>query len=671
MDKSIAQKEILTLIEKINYYNDLYYNKDISEISDYDFDQLLNRLHELESTFPEFKYDHSPTQRVGGTITKQFESVTHPTPMLSLSNTYSKEELLDFDNRVKKILEGKPFSYICELKFDGVAISIIYRNGILVQAATRGDGIKGDNVTANIKTIRSLPLQVKAEDLPNAFEVRGEVFMPLHVFNELNREKEKNNEPLLANPRNTASGTLKMQDSSLVARRKLDCYLYFLNEDTLNTSTHSERIELLKTWGFKVSPTYRACRSIEEVFDYILEWEKKKHDLPLDIDGVVIKVDELPLQRELGMTSKFPRWAIAYKYKAESISTLLRSITYQVGRTGAITPVAELEPVLLAGTVVKRASLHNANEIARLGIRIGDRVFIEKGGEIIPKITGVDPSFQNVSAQPIEYITHCPECGERLIRKPGEANHYCPNEDSCPPQIKGRIEHFIQRNAMDINSLGEKTIDALYRKGLLNTIADIYDLKREEIMQIEGFKELSTSNLIQGIQDSKNMPFENVLFGLGIRFVGKTVAEKLAGHFQNIDSLMSAAYDDLLMVPEIGEKIAESVTLYFGNEDNLQIIRRLKAAGLHFEKEVLPVDESELTLNGKSFVVSGIFTHFEREELKSIIKKHGGKVLSSVSGKLDYLVAGENMGPSKLQKANELGIKIISEEDFIGLLNKK
>jgi DNA ligase (NAD+) len=668
MTREEAKKEIQELTEKINYYNDQYYQKDISLISDYEFDQLMNRLIELEQQFPEFKFSYSPARRVGGTITKTFETVIHRYPMLSLSNTYSREEVEEFDKRIKKLLEGEKYEYICELKFDGVAISISYETGILTRGVTRGDGIRGDNVTNNIKTIRSLPLKISQKNVPPAFEVRGEVFMPLEIFHQINKERENEGLPLLANPRNTASGTLKMQDSSIVAQRKLDCFLYGLLGEDPHLETHEEALLELEKWGFNVSNTYRKCQNLEEVFTFIDQWETKRLELPLDTDGIVIKINRYSQQERLGFTAKSPRWAIAYKYKAKSVSTLLKNITYQVGRTGAITPVAELEPVLLAGTTVKRASLHNANEIQRLGLRIGDHVYIEKGGEIIPKITGVDFDKRKPGSTEIRYISKCPECGAELVRNEGEAVHYCPNNTGCPPQIKGRIEHFIQRNAMDINTLGEKTIEALYEQGLVRSISDLYQLKKEDILQLEGFKELSAQNLLAGIENSKNTAFENVLYGLGIRFVGKTVAEKLAKHYGNIDSIIQADYDSLLEVPEIGEKIAESVINYFSNPKNLDTIEILKMAGLNFSIREEELMESRI-LDNKKFVVSGVFENFEREELKSVIKNHGGKVVTSVSGNIDYLLAGENMGPSKRKKAEELGIHIISEEDFLKLLN--
>src|SRR6478609_5343861 len=664
MTTSEAKKKIQELTDKVNYHNDLYYQKNKTEISDFEFDQLLEKLHQLEKEFPELKQPDSPTQRVGGTITKEFPSVIHQYPMLSLGNTYSQQELEDFDARVAKGLDGDPYEYFCELKFDGVSISLIYEQGVLTKAITRGDGVRGDDVTPNIKTIRSLPLRIKGKNIPTMFEVRGEVFLSKEAFRQLNKEREDIGEETYANARNTASGTVKMQDSSEVARRKLDCYLYYLLGEDLEVDSHEQSIKQLEQWGFQISPTYKKCKTIHDVLAYIESWNLKRQTLPLETDGVVIKVNSLEQQERLGFTAKIPRWAIAYKYKAESISTQLKSITYQVGRTGAVTPVAELEPVLLAGTTVKRASLHNANEIARLDLRIGDFVFVEKGGEIIPKVTSVDQSKRDQKLKPVKYISKCPECGTELIRKEGEANHYCPNEKGCPPQIKGRIEHFIQRKAMDINSLGEKTIEQLYEIGLAKTPADLYDLKKEDLLKLEGYKDLSIKNLLQGIEASKSVPFESVLFAIGIRFVGKTVAEKLARHFKSIDNLAQASYDQLIEAPEVGEKIAQSVFDFFRDKENQREVARLKKAGLQFVSSFKEPEKVSNTLDGKSFVISGTFANYERDQLKDIIIANGGKVLSSVSGKLDFLLAGENMGPAKREKAESLGVKIISEQEF-------
>ncbi len=667
MSASEAKEKIQALSDQINYHNHLYYNQNKSEISDFEFDQLLRSLIDLENQYPEWKQPDSPTQRVGGTVTKEFENVVHQYPMLSLGNTYSTEELLEFDARVAKGLEGESYEYFCELKFDGVSISLIYENGMLVKGITRGDGVRGDNVIANVKTIRTLPLKVK-ETTPDRFEVRGEVFLSKEVFKQLNKEQEDIGEETYANARNTASGTLKMQDSAEVAKRKLDCYLYYLLGEDLDVTTHAEAIHQLEKWGFQVSPTYQKCSSIQDVINYISQWEKRRAELPLETDGVVIKVNSLAQQQRLGATAKVPRWAISYKYKAESISTRLNGITYQVGRTGAVTPVAELEPVLLAGTTVKRASLHNANEIARLDLHLGDFVFVEKGGEIIPKVTGVDLAKRTASSESIVYITNCPECGTELIRKEGEANHYCPNDVGCPPQIKGKVEHFIQRKAMDIDSLGEQTIRQLFDLGLVKTPADLYDLKKEDLLRLDKVKEKSAQNMLAGIEASKAAPFEAVLFAIGIRFVGKTVAEKLAGYFKNMDNLAKATYEQLLEAPEVGEKIAASVVQYFQSEENQREVQRLKAAGLQMESSEQQPTLLSNQLDNHSFVISGTFENYERDQLKDIILANGGRVLSSVSGKLDYLLAGDNMGPSKLEKAQKLGVKIISLGEFEQML---
>ncbi|MFT6871117.1 MAG: DNA ligase (NAD+) [Roseivirga sp.] len=678
-----VMKEIQSLTEQINYHSDLYYQQNRFEISDFEFDQLLERLITLENKFPEFKKEDSPSQRVGGTITKEFNSVIHKYRMLSLGNTYSKEDLIEWDNRVAKGLDGAGYEYFCEMKFDGVALSLTYENGILKRAVTRGDGTRGDDVIANAKTIRSIPLKIN-QGVPNAFEVRGEVYLPKHEFERLNQEREDIGEDKLANPRNAASGTLKMQDSSVVSSRKLDCYLYYLLGDGMNFPTHSAAIHQIEQWGFNVSPTYRKCQDINEVLEYITEWEEKRHTLPSETDGVVIKVNSLNQQDELGFTAKSPRWAISYKYKAESAATILESISYQVGRTGSVTPVANLRPVLLAGTTVKRASLHNANEIERLGVRIGDTVAVEKGGEIIPKITAVELSQRSLFSEPINYISHCPECNTELIRSEGEANHYCPNVDGCPPQIQGRIEHFIQRKAMDIDSLGTETIRGLLDHGLIKNYADLYSLAYEQLNGLEfktysekkgdfslrSLREKSAQNIIKAIEISKSVSFERVLFGLGIRFVGQTVAEKLAEHFETIDKLAEASLETLIEVPEIGERIAQSVVRFFDTPESIRQIDKLKAAGLNFEiiKKVVISEGSNLA--DKTFVISGVFTQFSRDELKEKIKANGGKIVSSISAKLDYLVAGEKMGPAKLEKATKLEVNIISESEFLALLDK-
>lgn len=671
MTQKEAQKAIQELTSKINHHNDLYYQKNTSEISDFEFDILLKQLISLETEFPGLKQPDSPTQRVGGTITKEFQTVIHQYPMLSLGNTYSKEELSDFDGRVSRGLDGDKYEYFCELKFDGVSISLIYENGVLVRGVTRGDGVKGDDVTANVKTIRNIPLKVNTRNLPATFEIRGEVFMPKSAFIQLNKDREDIGEERYANARNTTSGTLKMQDSSIVAQRKLQCYVYYLLGKDLGIKTHEQGIKKLELWGFNVSPTYKKCKSLQEVSDYIDIWENQREELPVETDGVVIKVNSLEQQDILGFTAKSPRWAISYKYKAQSLSTRLNDITYQVGRTGAITPVAELEPILLSGTTVRRASLHNANEISRQDLRIGDYVFVEKGGEIIPKVTGVDLTKRDHSSKPFKYTTQCPECKTRLVRHEEEAAHYCPNVSGCPPQIKGRIEHFIQRKAMNIDSIGEQTIRQLFDLGLVKSPADLYDLSLGDLLKLDKVKEKSAQNILDGITQSKQTPFEAVLFAIGIRYVGKTVAEKLAFHFKTIENLSNATYEELLVAPEVGEKIAESVLHFFQEKNNRNKISRLKNSGLQLEV-VEKLDEKESNvLNDKSFVISGVFQHLERDELKDIIIKNGGRVLSSVSGKLDYLLAGENMGPSKREKAEKLGVKIITEDDFNTLLKGK
>lgn len=671
MTEEQAKARISQLTDLINHYNYQYYQNSVSEISDYEFDMLLEELVRLETQYPQYRFAYSPTQRVGGTITKQFATVIHKYPMLSLGNTYSETDLIDFDNRVKKII-GTDFEYICEIKFDGVAISLIYRNGLLYTAATRGDGVRGDDITANARTIKSIPLDIRsrATNVPEEFEVRGEVFLPLEAFQKLNKEREDIGEVLLANPRNAASGTLKLQDSGIVAKRNLDCYVYFLMGGNLSYQTHEESIQQLQKWGFHVSPTYRKCRTISDVLQYIKDWETERFKLPLGTDGIVIKVDSFAQQQELGFTSKSPRWAIAYKYKAEAAITQLQSILYNVGRTGAVTPVALLKPVLLAGTTVKRATLHNANEIERLGLHEGDSVFIEKGGEIIPKITGVDFSKRLPGSQRITYLSHCPACGTKLVRQEGEAAYYCPNEKACPPQAKARIEHFIQRKAMNIENLGPETIEHLLQKGLIRNPADLYDLKAEQLVKLERMGEKSAKNIIQGIEQSKNAPFKNVLFGLGIRFVGATVAEKLAAYFGNIDALQQASFEELIAAPEIGERIARSIGQFFADPENKLYIEKLKQAGLQFETARQPIVKESSKLAGKSFVISGVFANYERDTLKDKIEANGGKVLSSVSGKLDYLLAGDKLGPSKLEKAQKLGVAILSEQEFEKMISE-
>jgi DNA ligase (NAD+) len=656
---------IAELTQLLNYHTDLYYQQNRSEISDREFDRLLEELVDLEKQFPQFQLPESPTHRVGGAITKSFKTVKHDYKMLSLSNTYTWEELDAFEQRIVKTIDEK-FEFSCELKYDGVALSIKYENGILVQAATRGDGTQGDDITANVKTIKTIPLKINHPKLQN-FEVRGEVFMPRNVFEKLNQERAENGEELLANPRNTASGTVKMQDTKVVASRNLDCYIYGLLGNDLPVNSHIEALKLLKEAGFNVPNSYSLCQSMEGVKNYIEEWKDKRRTLPLDTDGIVIKINSYAQQEELGVTAKSPRWAIAYKYETETACTPLLEITYQVGRTGAVTPVANLEPVSLGGTVVKRASLHNSNEIERLDLHEGDFVFVEKGGEIIPKVTGVDVSKRKPNAQKVNYITNCPECQLVLVRKESEAVHYCLNSLACPPQIKGKIEHFISRKAMNIDGMGPETIEQLYAAGLIKDYSDLYFLKYEDLIKLERFAEKSVKNLLDGLEKSKQIPFEQVLFGLGIRHVGATVAEKLAKQFKTIDNLVDAPIDLLAATPEIGTVIAESVKNFFSNEENVNLIKKLQEAGLQFESLQSNETLSE-TLAGKTFVISGVFETFERDELKKHIQQNGGKVVSSISSKLNFLLAGENMGPAKLEKATELGVKIISEKEYIGMI---
>ncbi|ARS34761.1 NAD-dependent DNA ligase LigA [Pontibacter actiniarum] len=659
--------EIQELTQQINHLNYQYYQNSVSEVSDYDFDQLLKRLEALEAQYPELRLPHSPTQRVGGTVTKNFDTVYHKWPMLSLSNTYSEEELREFDKRVRKVV-GDEVEYVCEQKFDGVAISLTYENGKFVQGATRGDGTRGDNITANVRTIHDVPLQAHGEGFPELFEVRGEVFMPFQVFEQLNVEREEAGEQLLANPRNATSGTLKQQDSAVVASRKLGCFSYSFHTDKTLFDTHSESLQAIQKWGFKVSETWRKCGSIDDVMAYINEWETRRHELPIATDGVVVKVNSYALQEELGFTSKSPRWAIAYKYAAENSATKLIDIQYQVGRTGAVTPVALLEPVALAGTTVKRASVHNANEIQRLDLRLGDTVFVEKGGEIIPKITGVDLDKRPADSQPILYPTHCPACETELVRSEGEANFYCPNDKGCPPQIKAKLEHFISRKAMNIDGLGPETIEQLYATGLVTNAADLYDLTFEQLVQLERMGEKSANNILKSLEKSKEAPYDRVLFALGIRFVGSTVAKKLAQDLPDLEALRGATFEELVAINEIGERIARSILAYFQDPDHVQLVERLKAAGLNFKSENKAPEIQSNKLEGQTFVISGVFESVSRDELQQLIVSHGGKVVSSISKKLSYLVAGDKMGPSKLEKAETLGIKILSEAEFLSMI---
>jgi DNA ligase (NAD+) len=664
-----AKQRIEQLGEELSRHNYLYYVKDAPVISDLEFDEMLRELQDLEDKYPEFRSETSPTQRVGGGITRNFPTVSHKYPMLSLSNTYSREELDDYIKRISKGI-SEPLEFVCELKYDGAAIGIIYRNGVLERAVTRGDGTRGDDITTNVKTIRSIPLKLKGEKHPEEFEVRGEIFMLLEGFARLNAERLANGEEAFANPRNTASGTLKMQDSGIVATRPLDSFLYNMIMDDYPYDTHMKGIETAAEWGFKVpDPEHHyitLAHNADEIFEFINYWEERRHNLPFEIDGIVVKVNALKQQEQLGNTAKSPRWAIAYKYKAEEAVTVLESITYQVGRTGAITPVANLQPVRLAGTTVKRASLHNADQIAKLDLRVGDRVYVEKGGEIIPKVTGVDTVNRPPELQPVEYISHCPECGTKLVRHEGEALHYCPNESGCPPQIKGRIIHFISRKAMDIEGMGPETVDLFVNAGLVKNYADLYNLKKEDITGLDRLADKSAQNIIDGIDASRAIPFERVLFALGIRYVGETVAKTLARHFGDIDKLMAADKEELQNVPEIGERIAGSVREFFAEEESRQLVERLRNAGVQLETE--GQEQLSAALDGLRIVVSGTFENFERKQLKEIIEKHGGRNVSSVSGKTDLVLAGADMGPSKRQKAEKLGVRIIDEEEFSQLI---
>lgn len=672
MSPAEAAIRIEELTRELNEYNYQYYVLANPSVSDYDFDQRLKELEELERLFPQLLDPDSPTQKVGGDITQRFQTVRHRWPMLSLSNTYSEQELRDFDERVRKAI-GDDFEYVCELKFDGLSISLTYQNGILERAVTRGDGVQGDDVTANVRTIKKIPYKLRKDGYPPEFEIRGEIFMHRPAFQRLNNERIENGEMAYANPRNFAAGTIKLQDSAEVARRPLDCFLYFLYCDDRNRlfSGHWDSLEAVKSWGFHVSDHTLLCNNIDEVLAFIAKWDKERHNLSYDIDGIVIKVNDYSQQEELGFTAKSPRWAISYKYKAEQVETQFQSVSYQVGRTGAVTPVANLKPVLLAGTTVKRASLHNANEIERLDLRIGDTVFVEKGGEIIPKVMGVNMLKRSADAQPIVYPTACPECGATLVRKDGEAVHYCPNDEGCPPQIIGRMQHFIGRKAMDIEGMGDETVDTFFKRGLLRDITDIYTLKEKQdtLKQLDRFGQKSIDNMIAGIEKSKEKPFEKVLFGLGIRYVGETIAKKLATHFKTVDNLAVASKEDIESVYEIGERIAESVRDYFDNGIHREQIERLKQYGLQLTALEKVVERLGDSLTGKTFVISGVFEQFSREELTSLIEKHGGKLLSSISGKLDYLVAGDKMGPSKLAKAEKLKIPIISEEELLKLIS--
>ncbi|WP_250432653.1 NAD-dependent DNA ligase LigA [Hanstruepera flava] len=660
------EEQIKSLQDELRQHNYNYYVLDNPTISDYEFDMKLKHLQELEAEHPEFADVNSPTQRVGGAVTKNFETVRHGHRMYSLDNSYSKEDLLDWETRIKKLVDG-PVQYTCELKYDGASISLTYENGNFLRAVTRGDGVQGDDVTANVKTIKSVPLQLKG-DYPPKFDIRGEIVLPFEGFNKMNEERVEIGEEPYRNPRNTASGSLKLQDSAEVAKRPLECLLYNITGSGLNIKTQFESLEKARAWGFKVPDAAKLANSIDEVLEFIAYWDVHRHDLPYETDGVVIKVNSLQQQDELGYTAKAPRWAMAYKFKAEQVSTKLLEITYQVGRTGAITPVANLEPVELAGTTVKRASLHNADQIEKLDIRVGDTVFVEKGGEIIPKIIAVDFTQRPLQSQPTQYITHCPECQTPLVRQEGEAQHYCPNYNGCKPQIIGRIQHFISRKAMDIDGLGGETVTLLVNAGLISNYSDLYELKKEDVLPLERMADKSAENLINGIELSKSVPFERVLFALGIRYVGETVAKKLAKHYKTIDALTKATSEELINVDEIGGRIATSVISFFASDDNQEIINRLTSFGLQMSLSEEQLANQTDKLEGHTFVVSGVFHTVSRNELKKLIEDNGGKVSSSISSRTNYVVAGDNMGPSKKEKAEKLEIPIISEQDFLKMI---
>jgi DNA ligase (NAD+) len=663
------QQKIQSLREELRQHNYNYYVLDNASISDFDFDLKIKELERLEAENPRFFDANSPTQQVGGAITKNFETVAHKNRMYSLDNSYSKEDLLDWEKRIKKMLGSDDLAYTCELKFDGASINLTYEKGQFIKAVTRGDGFQGDDVSANIRTIKSIPLIVH-DDFLSDFEIRGEIILPLEGFYKMNEERLANGEEAYRNPRNTASGSLKLQDSAEVGRRPLDCLLYHVVTDSRKYKTHLESLFAARKAGFKVPESIQLTKTIEDVFEFIKYWDKKRHELPYETDGVVVKLNNLQQQEELGYTAKSPRWAIAYKFKAEQVSTILHQITYQVGRTGAITPVANLAPVQLAGTTVKRASLHNADQIEKLDIRENDTVFVEKGGEIIPKIIAVDFTKRSADSMPTKYATHCPECNTPLTRTVGDAKHYCLNEFGCAPQITGRIQHFISRKAMDIEGLGGETVDLLRKEGLIHNYADLYDLTVEQVIPLERMAEKSAENMIIGIQKSKEIPFEKVLFALGIRFVGETVAKKLAKHFKSIDALMTASFDQLIGVDEIGDRIAQSILDFSNDLGNIQLINRLKSYGVQLEVSAASLENQTNKLQGKVFVVSGVFHQMNRSELKKAIEDNGGKVSSSISKKTHFIVAGDQMGPSKLAKAQDLEISIISEQDFISMIHE-
>lgn len=661
------RQRILQLRKELHEHNYKYYVLNQPEISDQEFDFMMKELQELEARHEDMFDPNSPTQRVGSDINQEFTQVTHKYPMLSLANTYSQEEVADFYNSVKKGLNDEDFEICCELKYDGLSISLTYEDGKLVRGVTRGDGVHGDDVTANVKTIRSIPLVLKDGDWPKEFEIRGEILMPWNVFERLNQEREAAEEPLFANPRNAASGTLKSQNSALVASRNLDAYLYYLLGDELPDDGHYENLEKAREWGFKISEGMRKVKTLQEIYDFIDYWDTERKNLPVATDGIVLKVNSLRQQRALGYTAKNPRWAIAYKFKAERACTRLNEVTFQVGRTGAVTPVANMEPVQLAGTTVRRATLNNEDFIRSLDLHIGDYVYVEKGGEIIPKIVGVDIEQRPIIAQPVTFITHCPECGAKLVRYEGEAAYYCPNDAGCPPQIKGRIEHFISRKAMNIDSIGPETVDDFYRHGLVRNVADLYDIEVQQING-DGSRQKSAEKIVNGIEASKQVPFERVVFALGIRFVGETTARLLARHFKTIDALAAASLQDLLEVEGVGEVIAKSVMTYFRNPVTMQIVERLRGYGLQMALSEEQMSSATDKLAGKSIVISGVFAHHSRDEYKQMIEQNGGKNVGSISGKTSFILAGENMGPAKLQKAEKLGIQIVDEETFLKMI---
>ncbi|WP_302953128.1 NAD-dependent DNA ligase LigA [uncultured Prevotella sp.] len=661
------RQRILQLRKELHEHNYKYYVLNQPEISDQEFDFMMKELQELEARHEDMFDPNSPTQRVGSDINQEFTQVTHKYPMLSLANTYSQEEVADFYNSVKKGLNGEDFEICCELKYDGLSISLTYEDGKLVRGVTRGDGVHGDDVTANVKTIRSIPLVLKDGDWPKEFEIRGEILMPWNVFERLNQEREAAEEPLFANPRNAASGTLKSQNSALVASRNLDAYLYYLLGDELPGDGHYENLEKAREWGFKISEGMRKVKTLQEIYDFIDYWDTERKNLPVATDGIVLKVNSLRQQRALGYTAKNPRWAIAYKFKAERACTRLNEVTFQVGRTGAVTPVANMEPVQLAGTTVRRATLNNEDFIRSLDLHIGDYVYVEKGGEIIPKIVGVDIEQRPIIAQPVTFVTHCPECGAKLVRYEGEAAYYCPNDAGCPPQIKGRIEHFISRKAMNIDSIGPETVDDFYRHGLVRNVADLYDIEVQQING-DGSRQKSAEKIVNGIEASKQVPFERVVFALGIRFVGETTARLLARHFKTIDALAAASLQDLLEVEGVGEIIAKSVMTYFRNPVTMQIVERLRGYGLQMALSEEQMSSATDKLAGKSIVISGVFAHHSRDEYKQMIEQNGGKNVGSISGKTSFILAGENMGPAKLQKAEKLGIQIVDEETFLKMI---